>query len=425
MSKSARRATFLSSLGAGLEYYDFIIYAMMAGYLSALFFPSTTPTVALIKSFCVFAVGYIARPFGGILFGMIGDTFGRKKTFLSVMLLMAIATFCIGLLPTYKEIGIAAPCLLVFLRLLQGLSFGAELPGAITVVCEYAERQKQSTYSGFVISSVSLGSSLASFILFLITTQAGQEAITAWAWRLPFLFGGTLAFANFFIRKHLHETPEFSNLQLKRERISVKEPFLCLIRDYRKELFLGIGVTGFMACMVIFALYMPTYISTYFSYPTGDVYFAMMWGLLWSVVVLPCSGLVVDRLGRTKVFVSTCLLFALLAIPLFTFLKLGGLPVLIIFMMLYQTVLSFIMTSYFALLAETFPTPVRYTGIALCYNVAYSLMGCAPMVITGLIEWTHLPSLGVWFLIGFALLSARNVTLLTKRRSQIGGGLTQ
>ena len=258
----------------------------------------------------------------------------------------------------------------------------------------------------------------------LLTNQAGNAAITAWAWRVPFFLGGTLAFANFFIRKHLHETPEFSNLQSKRERVSVKEPFLCLIRDYRKELFLGVGVTGFMASMVIFALYMPTYISTYFSYPTADVYFAMMWGLLWSVIVLPCSGLVVDRVGRAKVFVTTCLMFALLAIPLFSLLKLGGLAVLIIFMMLYQTVISFIMTSYFALLAETFPTPVRYTGIALCYNVAYSLMGCAPMVITGLIEWTRFPSLGVWFLIGFALLSARNVTLLTKRRSQITGGFS-
>ena len=241
------------------------------------------------------------------------------------MLLMASATFCIGLLPTYKEIGIAAPCILVLLRLLQGLSFGAELPGAITVVCEYAEKQKQSTHSGFVISSVSLGSSLASFILYLLVNRAGGEAITEWAWRVPFLLGGILAFANFFIRKYLHETPEFSNLQLKRERISVKEPFLCLIRDYRKELYLGIGVTGSVAALVIFALYMPTYLSTYYSYPQADVYFAMTWGLLWSVVALPCSGLIVDRVGKNKVFVAVCLIFAFLAVPSSAFLRSEGL----------------------------------------------------------------------------------------------------
>lgn len=424
MNKSAGKATFLSSLGAGLEYYDFIIYGMMAGYLSALFFPSSTPSVALIKAFCVFAVGYIARPFGGVLFGMIGDTFGRKKTFLAVMLLMAFATFCIGLLPTYQDIGIAAPCILVLLRLLQGLSFGAELPGAITVVCEYAEKQKQGTHSGFVISSVSLGSSLASFILYLLVNQAGPEAIGKWAWRIPFLLGGLLAFANFFIRKYLQETPEFSNLQLKRKQGSIKEPFLCLIRDYRKELFLGIGVTGSVASLVIFALYMPTYLNAYYSFPTADVYFAMTLGLLWSVIALPCSGLIVDRMGKSRVFVAVCLLFAFLAVPLFGLLKFGGLAVLIIFMMLYQTVIAFLMTSYFALLAETFPTPVRYTGIALCYNVAYSLMGCAPMAMTWAIELTGMPSLAIGLLIGFALLSARNAMILTKRRSQIGGGFT-
>ena len=391
----------------------------MAAHLSALFFPSTYPSLALIKGFCVFAVGYVVRPFGGVLFGMIGDTIGRKKTFLAVMLLMACATFCIGLLPTYHQIGIAAPCLLVLLRLLQGLSFGAELPGAITVVCEHTEQKKQSTHSGFVISSVSLGSTLASFILYLLTQHAGNEAIAAWGWRIPFLLGGLLALANYFIRKHLQETPEFSNLAAKRQRVSLKEPFLCLMRDYRKELSLGIGLTGFVAALVIFSLYLPTYLSTYFSYQTADVYFAMTWGMIWSALSLPCCGWVVDRMGKTKVCTIVCLAFACLAIPLFSLLNIGGMGALVVFMILYQTVISFLITSYFALLAETFPTPVRYTGIALCYNIAYSVMGCAPIAITALIEWSEFPSMGIWFLMAFALLGARNVTLLSKRSAFI------
>lgn len=396
----ARRATLLSSLGAGFEYYDFIIYGMMAEYLSPLFFSGDAPWLALIKTFAIFAVGYLIRPLGGIVFGMIGDTYGRKHSFVFVMLLMAISTFSIGLLPTYSQIGVFAPCLLVLLRMLQGLSFGAELPGAITIVYEYTEKPRQGSHIGLVVSSVGLGSSLAAFILYLLSKNLHLEQILSWGWRLPFLFGGLLAIINYFIRKHLLETPEF--LSLKTPRSSLREPFLCILKGYRKELMLGIGMTGFIASLVIFALYLPAHLAQHFHYDPSDVYLAMTLGLLWSSFSLPISGWIADRFNKRNVLLLTCVTFAISAPAMFQLLFHNTFLALVLFLMIYQTFISFVMVTYFPLLSETFPTPVRYTGVAACYNITYSIMGCMPIIITAMTASFH--NFALWFLITNALL---------------------
>lgn len=405
MSQQTKKVAFLTSLGAGLEYYDFIIYGMLAGTLSTLFFSSGASSIASLKAFAVFAVGYFIRPIGGILFGMMGDTFGRKKTFLSVMLLMAISTFGIGLLPTYSSIGVTATYLLILLRLLQGLSFGAELPGAITVLSEYTEQRKRSTYSSFLMSSVTIGSMLASFILYLLTKTVDQTQIQNWAWRIPFLIGGLLAVVNYFIRKFVHETPEFTLLQQKRPQTTLKEPFYKLMGHFKTEMLTGTIMTGFVASLVIFYLYLPTFLSAHYGYSTKDIYFAMTCGLIWSAFFLPICGYLADRWGRIKIFLGTCLGFSIFGFLIFQLLFLNNLTALVTFTVLYQTVICFISASYFALLSLSFPTEVRYTGIALCYNIAYSLMGCLPVVVTALIQRTNSPQLGIWMLIFFALSS--------------------
>lgn len=415
MSNSAKKTTLLASVGAGLEYYDFIIYGMMSSTLSTLFFASDHPHVALLKTFGVFAVGYAIRPLGGILFGMIGDTHGRKSTFLSVMLLMALATMGIGLLPTYEQVGILAPCLLLLFRLMQGLSFGAELPGAVTVVSEHTKKERHGIYSGFVISSVSIGATLASFILYLLTQSVAQEQILSWGWRIPFLLGGGLAVANYFIRKHLQETPEFSRLQTSRSRPPLTEPLISLIRFHKRELVCGIFMTMALASLVIFSLYLPTYLSTHFGFLPQDIYLAMTGGMLWSAFSLPLCGWLSDRIGQVKTFMGTCLLFAFGVFGLFSLLRQEQWLSLLFFMMLYQTAISFLSVSYFAQLSSAFSTAVRFTGIALCYNVAYSAMSCAPMVITALIFATGSPTSALWFLIAFALLGVVAAFFLSKR----------
>lgn len=413
MDKSLK-ATLLSSLGAGFEYYDFIIYGMMAEFLSTLFFASDEPWIGTLKAFAIFAVGYIARPFGGIFFGMVADTFGRKQVFILVMLLMAIATFSIGLLPTYQHMGGITSLLLVFLRILQGLSFGAELPGAITVACEYSEKNKRGGNSGIVIASTSIGAMVASFILFVLSGVMTKGQILNWGWRIPFLLGGILAVANYFIRKHLQETPEFIRAQkLRPLKKDFKEPLFCLLKQFRKELFKGIGMTIFLSSLVIQVLYFPTYLSAHFGYSASDIYLAMLCSMVWSALTLPFCGLLADRIGKKTLFKSTALAYMIGVFPLFSLLELHTFSGLLFFMSMYQTVISFASVCYFPLLIEIFPTNVRYTGVAACYNITYSLMATLPLLLTTLIRYSGTPLSLVWVAMACAAITC--VTLVSRQ----------
>jgi len=419
MTINARKAAWLSSLGAGLEYFDFIIYGMMAEYLSALFFVEDEAWFGLIKTFAIFAVGYLARPFGGIFFGMIGDTFGRKKTFLSVMFLMAAATFAIGLLPTYAQIGSLAPCLLIIFRLLQGISFGAELPGAITVVCEYAERQNQGACTSIVIASTSIGAMLASLVLYLLSEAISREQILSWGWRIPFLLGGLLAVANYYIRNHLQETPEFSSLQKNNPKYgAIKDPLIDLFRLYRWQLFQGIGMTLFVSSLVIVALYLPTYLTAHFGFSSSEVYLSILLSMFWSAIILPICGRLADFVDKRMLFVSTALVFVVGVFPLFALLKFQTFSTLLIFMILYQTFIACVSSCYYPLLASLFPTRMRYTAIAACYNISYSFMATLPLLLTALISNLATPVSLNWLLMALAMLSSICCWLSGKKESE-------
>lgn len=405
MSNIARKVTWLSSLGAGLEYYDFIIYGMMVSYLDSLFLTSSHSWTTLMKGFSIFAIGYLIRPFGGVLFGLVSDTYGRKKAFVRIMLLMAFATFAIGLLPTYNQIGIMAGLLLIILRIVQGISFGAELPGALTIVHEYSEPQKACFHSSFVISSVSIGSTMASFILFLLAKNLSREEILTWGWRIPFLIGGSLAFANYWIRKHLHETPEFAQFQSIRSATLFKTPLLNLWKNHRHQTLLGIGMTILIASLVIFNLFLPAYLNTYFGFSLSDVYLSMTYSMVWSVFSLPISGYITDRIGPQKVFQWTCVGLILSIFFLFHLFSWKSIYAVICFMMFYQKMISLLMVSTFPLLAKTFPVEVRNTGIAICYNIAYAITAFIPTLVPLVIRWTNAPRMASWVLMACALMS--------------------
>lgn len=404
MIASARKAAFLSSLGAGLEYYDFIIYGMMAEHTSLQFFSGDEPAIGLIKAFSIFAVGYLARPLGGLIFGSIGDVYGRKTTLLAVMLLMGTATLGMGLLPTYSQIGLWAPLFLLFFRLLQGISFGAELPGALTVVSEYASAKKSGIYSSFVIASTSAGSILASLVLYALTELFTKEQILNWAWRLPFCLGGALAFFSFYIRSHLHETPQFSCRQAGRlQQASCLEPLLNLWRYHRVSLARGIALTSFTASLVISALCFPAFLSEHYAYPKEQIYLGMLWSLVWSALVLPLFGLLADRFDKKALFASTLTVFIAGIFPLFELLKIGTFGSLLTFMIVYQTFIASASSCYFPIIAALFPVNVRYTGIAVCYNLAYSLMATLPLILSLLSGYNEFSVSFIWVFLLCAL----------------------
>lgn len=397
MTKS-KQVTFLASLGAGLEYYDFIVYSLMAESISLLFFPEESAVIGQIKAFGIFAVGYLTRTLGGLFFGMIGDTFGRKQTFLGVMFLMAFSTLGIGLLPTYQSVGIAAPILLLILRVIQGLSYGAELPGAITVVCEHSKRKNYSLASSIVISSVGAGSLLASLVLFILNKSLSTQLILEGGWRLPFLLGGGLALVNLMIRKQLTESPEFLKSSHIIEQSNVFKPLDLLWTCHRRDVIRGCLKTLPLAYSVIFFLYMPTLLKLESDLQSSEIFLAMTLALIGSALILPLCGKFVDKKEPSKIYLIACLSFAA-GLGLFNNFFSLNFWTLLLFMFFYQGMIALLSASYFPLMVDLFPTSSRYTGLALCYNFTYSIVGCLPIGLSFFRETPYFSNLGVGGLI--------------------------
>lgn len=382
-----KNVVLLTSIGAGLEYYDFIIYALLATFISNNFFPNASHYAALIATFTIFSIGYIVRPIGGIIFGMLGDKFGRKKIFTSTIFLMAISTFLMGIAPTYAQIGLLAPLIFAILRIIQGLSYGAELPGSLTFLTEHADAKHRGKKCGFLTASMSVGISLASFISYLTTHFLSDIAMNAWGFRIPFLLGGVLAFIGYFLRKHTIETPFFAEAK-KLDFYSL----LKLISGNYKNLLYGLGSVIFPASFVVFGLFMPSYFHEYFNYELSTIYLLTSIGSILMALSLPFLGHLSDKIGRRKILIGVLVGISILMIPLFRGLAHANLVVLCLFLFCYYATLAGLGTSYFVILAEIFPTSMRYTGISVCYNIAYVIAAFLPVILNYLCKYLANPT---------------------------------
>ena len=394
------KTAILTSIGAGLEYYDFIIYAFLAQYISHAFFPSSDYYVSLIASFGIFAVGYFVRPIGGVIFGAFGDRYGRKKVFLYSIILMTFATFIMGLIPTYHSWGITATIIIIFLRILQGISFGAELPGATTFITEHSDKSMRGLNCALMICFVTVGVLAASFVVYIMTELLGQEKMQNWGWRIPFILGGFLALAAYFIRTRTKESPYFERNEKK-----LSNPFWTLIRKYPHKLLIVGGFILFPSTLVMFALCMPTYFSVTYGYNAADVYLGISVGYGWSIITLLIFGYFSDCFKRKKVFLIISIVFIAVCVFYFNMLRGAGFANLILFIMIYQTFISLYTVCYYPIIAENFPTEVRYTGIAFCYNVVYALTAMIPMLVNYMYEKTHSEYPAIILLISFAMIS--------------------
>ena len=393
MIKNNNKVTILSSLGAGFEYYDFIIFALMSGTLSSLFYAQAdNEVINIMKTFMVFALGYIARPIGGILFAAIGDKSGRKKSFISIMFLMAMASILIGCLPTYDVIGAAAPVLLIILRIIQGISFGAELPGAITVVAEHTNKGKQGCHTSFIISSVSLGSVMATLVAYLLNKFFDPQQVLAWAWRIPFLLGGMLAIINYFIRKGIDETPEFLENQKSFRHKTYLSPMAYLFKNHKVNVLIGIALTAGTSALIITNLFFPVFINKVFGYDKSDIFSGMTWSILWCALVIPFFGRLADKKGAEFSYKLGAGFAVVLIFPLLKLLEQGTYTDLILFLMAYQTLIAALMAGYMPMMVKLFPTTVRQTGISFCYNVTYAVMALLPTfyMSLGVLENSHI-----------------------------------
>ena len=407
------KTTVLSSLGAGLEYYDFITYAMLASYLAKLFFPHSDSAVGTIEVFAVFALGYFARPIGGIVFGHLGDRYGRKITFLVSVLLMAFASLAMGLLPNYSQLGITSAVLLTAFRLIQGLAFGAELPGVLTFLNEHvAKSPHRGIFISCMIAGVSLGGALGSLVTYLVN-KLPYAQLMMWGWRIPFLVGGVLAIVGFFIRRQLTETPYFEVIKQQNKIVAV--PLFELLKNHWRRVLVGLGVVFFPACYVLFNLFLPTYAHQYFHYSLSDTYLVVMIGLLWCTLMLPICGAIVDQIGARRLFIIAALLIIVFGYPLFSMVATGHLISFILFIIIYQSIAAAQVASYMPMLADFFPTSVRYTGVSLCYNTVFSMAGLTPLLLTALIRFAHSTVIVAWLFIVLSIVAAVSAAVAPKK----------
>jgi MFS family permease len=364
-ASSLRRVAVSSMLGTAIEYYDFLIYASLAALVfGKVFFPNSDPAVATIASFGTFAAGYVARPIGGILFGHFGDRLGRKSMLVLTMTLMGVSSFLIGLLPGYAAIGVAAPVLLVVLRIVQGIALGGEWGGATLMVAEHADPQRRGFWNGLMQMGSPIGSLLATLVVTMVTWLP-EDAMLSWGWRVPYLLSALLLAAGLYIRMQVAESPVFEKAAPQRRR----PPFVEVLR--RPVSFLlatAVGIGPF-ALTALLSTYMISYATT-IGYDTSTVMTGVLFVSCTALVAIPLFSALSDRTGRRAVVLGGAVGIVAFAWPMYAMVDSGSVALLYAAMVLGQVLQSAMYAPLGALLSELFGTSVRYTGVSMGYQLA-------------------------------------------------------
>lgn len=387
-TSSQRRVVVASLVGTSLEWYDFFIYGQAAALVfNRLFFPQFDPLVGTLLAFTTYAVGFVARPLGGMVFGHYGDRLGRKNVLVVTLLLMGAATFAIGLLPTYAAIGIWAPILLVGLRFVQGLGLGGEWGGAVLMTMESGDQRRRGLNASWPQIGVPIGLLLSTGVLTLMSSLTSDAAFRSWGWRVPFLLSGVLVVVGLWIRLTVAESPMFTE-RVEAAEGTAKAPILEVLRDHRRPLLLAFGArVGVDVAFYTFVLFITTYAVTYLKLPRSTPLNAVLIAASLQVLLIPLFGGLTDRVGRRPVYLfgavgALAWVFAFFPLidsrsfALITVAAIGGLA---FHAAMYGPQAAFI--------AELFPTRVRYTGASLGYQGAGILGGAlAPIVSTALLK---------------------------------------
>ena len=294
---SVRKVIVASLIGTSLEWYDFFIYGTAAALVfNKLFFPSFEPLVGTLLAFTTYAVGFVARPLGGLLFGHYGDRIGRKNVLVVTLLLMGIATFAIGLMPTYATLGVWAPILLVVLRFVQGLGLGGEWGGAVLMTLESGDERRRGLNASWPQVGVPLGLLLANGVLSLMGVLTNDAAFLSWGWRVPFLLSGVLVLVGLWIRLTIAESPLFREVEESHTKAAA--PILEVLRRYPKKVLLAVGArVGVDVAFYTFVLFITTYVATYLKLPRNYALNAVLIAAAVQIVLIPFFGSLSDRFG--------------------------------------------------------------------------------------------------------------------------------
>ncbi len=401
-----------SSVGTMIEWYDFYIFGSLAAIISTQFFPGGNPTAAFLKTLATFAVGFAVRPLGALVFGRIGDLIGRKFAFLATLLIMGGSTAAIGFLPGHDRIGIAAPIILVILRLLQGLALGGEYGGAAVYVAEHAPDGRRGFYTSFIQTTATLGLFLSLAVILIVRSIVGEEAFKIWGWRVPFILSLLLVAISYYIRMRLRESPLFSILKEtgKTSQAPIQESFGTWAR-WKVFLIVLFGATAGQAVVWYTGqFYALLFLQTVLKVPLVTSYVVVAVALILGAPLFIFFGSLSDRIGRKKIMMAGNLLAALLYVPIYHGMKYFSNPVNAVALTALVFVQVVFVTMVYgpiaAFLVEAFPARIRYTSLSLPYHFGNGWFGgFLPIIATSLVARTGNIYAGLAFPIVVALIT--------------------
>lgn len=403
LTRNDYKTLSLSALGGALEFYDFIIFVFFAAVVGKLFFPVDMPEwLRMMQTFGIFAAGYLARPLGGIIMAHFGDLLGRKKMFTLSIFMMAVPTLIMGLLPTYAQIGIWAPILLLLMRVIQGAAIGGEVPGAWVFVSEHVPARNVGYACGTLTCGLTAGILLGSLMATFINSIYTPVEVADYAWRIPFLVGGVFGLLSVYLRRWLHETPVFAELQL-RKALAEEVPLKSVLRDHRGAVAISMLLTWLLSAGIIVVILMtPTILqSPTFGFPAAMALKANSLAIVFLSLGCIGSGALADRIGAGRVFLF------------------GSLGLLISSWTMYHTLAAnpdwlfpmYAVTGLFVgvigavpfVMVKAFPAVVRFSGLSFSYNLAYAIFGgLTPMVVTFMLKTS--PMAPAWYVAALCVL---------------------
>ncbi|RZL23496.1 MAG: MFS transporter [Rhodococcus sp. (in: high G+C Gram-positive bacteria)] len=387
---SVKRAVKATMLGNAMEWFDFGVYAYLATTIGKVFFPEASGSAQLLSTFAIFAAAFIVRPLGGLFFGPLGDRIGRKKVLATTIILMAGSTFAIGLVPSYESIGMAAPILLVLLRLLQGFSTGGEYGGASTFVAEYAPDKRRGFFSSFLEFGTLAGYVAAASLVTIIQTVVSPEELLQWGWRIPFLLAGPLGLIGLYLRLRLEETPAFQQMEQAEERSLADESTgkklrETLVENWRPLVLCIVLVATYNIAHYGLLSYMPTYLTNTLGYDESHGLVLMIVVMLVMMVGISYVGKLSDRVGRKPLLLSGFIGFFVLSLPAYLLIGVGNYVTVFLGLAILGGLLLLFVGVFPSVLPALFPTGIRYGGLAIGYNLAVSIFGgTTPLVLTAL-----------------------------------------
>ncbi|WHY61783.1 MFS transporter [Cytobacillus firmus] len=388
MEKKLEKKVLIASLiGSSIEWFDYFLYGTVAALVfNQIFFHSDDPAVGLMLAYASFALAFFIRPLGGVIFSHIGDKIGRKKTLVLTLSLMGGATVLMGFLPTYDNIGAAAPILLILLRLIQGIGLGGEWGGALLLAVEYAPKNRRGFFGSIPQMGVTIGMLLGTLALSIMTLLP-EEAFLSWGWRVPFILSALLVFFGLWIRKGIDETPSFKKAQEKGE--IAKIPFVETMRSHWKEVLIAVGAKVVeTAPFYIFGTFIVSYATTQLGFSRTVTLNAVTIATVITTILIPIMGKLSDKIGRKKLYVGGTVLMMLYAFPYFWLLHQGSAVLLVVATILGLGIIWAPITAVLGtMFSEIFKSNVRYTGITLGYQIGAALAGgTAPLVATALLN---------------------------------------